>query len=653
VAACWGLTLLALLAYSNSFDGGFVLDNQPIIVDNPRLREPVDKAVRQIARTEYWWPYAGVGLYRPLTIFSYWCNYRLLGNADRPFGYHVVNFLLHAGIVLLVYALVLTLTGRFIGALVAGALFAVHPIATEAVTNIVGRADLLAALGVVGGLLAHIRSQSAHGGRRGAWLATVAVAYGLGLFSKENAIVLPAVALVHDLAFRKRSWPSYAAMAPVLVVWFFMRHDVLSHNPAFVLTSADYIDNSLLKGDAWTARVTAVKIIGKYFGLLLWPATLSADYSYNQIPLARLADPGVLAAVVAIVAVLALAAWQWRQRPVVSFFLLMFFLALAPVSNLFFLTGTTMAERFLYLPAVALAGVIGSLTAELFERAPWPTGVCAGALVVACGIRTYVRNEDWRDDLGFWVKLVNTSPNSYRGHAGLAAAVINHDPDHQYVDAAVASVQRALAIAPDAVPVQITAGQVYRAKGDTLTSRDILGEMRQTPASLHWYQESLAALQNAAAHLTVSPVAQNTGQPNAALSVNESRVYDELGQTWMRLGNPTAAVEAFRRARRANPTREAVFLRLGDALVAAGQPEEAARSYWQALFIATDRVPAQKALAAIYAKDCPQMNVTCPRIHDDICAAHIEMIQLLDNAGQKESAAEVRQHAIADYGCRP
>jgi tetratricopeptide (TPR) repeat protein len=200
---------------------------------------------------------------------------------------------------------------------------------------------------------------------------------------------------------------------------------------------------------------------------------------------------------------------------------------------------------------------------------------------------------------------------------------------------------------------------VYRTKGDTVTARDAQGEMQQTLASAHWYQQSLAALQKAAALSLVQREAlrdwetRQASSPQSALNTIESPIYDEMGQTWLRLGNPTAAVEAFRHARRANPTREAVLLRLGDALIAAGQPAEAARSYWQALFIATDRAAAQKALTAIYAENCPQLNISCPLMRRDICKAQAEMAQLLADAGLNESARQARERAVTEYGCQP
>ena len=108
----------------------------------------------------------------------------------------------------------------------------------------------------------------------------------------------------------------------------------------------------------WTARLTAVKVIGKYLWLLLWPSRLSCDYSYNQIPLFTWGDWKALAAVAACVALAAVAIVCYRRSKPVFFFIAFFFAALAPTSNLAILIGTIMAERFLYLPSIGFAGCL-------------------------------------------------------------------------------------------------------------------------------------------------------------------------------------------------------------------------------------------------------------------------------------------------------
>ena len=143
------LALLVLLSYANSFRAGFVFDNRVLLLEDTRLRALTASNLDLILQKPYWWPFADTPLYRPATTLSYLLNYSLFGNADRPFGYHVVNVLLHTINVWLVFGLALRIGRRFWPATFVAAVWAVHPLGTEAVTNIVGRADLLAAFGVL------------------------------------------------------------------------------------------------------------------------------------------------------------------------------------------------------------------------------------------------------------------------------------------------------------------------------------------------------------------------------------------------------------------------------------------------------------------------------------------------------------------------
>src|ERR1035437_5292748 len=155
------LWAFALLAYSNSFRAGFALDNAVVVLQDSRIRAATPENLHLILTGEYWYHQMTTGLYRPLTTFSYLWNYATFGNGPHPAGYHWVNFALHAVNIALVYLLGLLvfqqtkLKERFAFAL--AAVWAVHPVLTESVTNIVGRADLLAGFGVLAGSLCHVQ----------------------------------------------------------------------------------------------------------------------------------------------------------------------------------------------------------------------------------------------------------------------------------------------------------------------------------------------------------------------------------------------------------------------------------------------------------------------------------------------------------------
>src|SRR5260370_18933572 len=199
-----GLCRLTLAVYSNSFGAGFAMDNRGLILQDARIRAATAENLDLIFGHTYWWPYGESGLFRPLTALSYLFKYATLGNGENAAGCHWINLLLHAVNVLLVCTLGLRLAGWRPAAWTA-ALWAVHPVLTESVTNIVGRADLLAGIGVLGGLLLYLKSTEQAGWRRWAYLCALAAITAVGVFSKESAVMaLPVIVLYEAIWWKGR-----------------------------------------------------------------------------------------------------------------------------------------------------------------------------------------------------------------------------------------------------------------------------------------------------------------------------------------------------------------------------------------------------------------------------------------------------------------
>jgi tetratricopeptide (TPR) repeat protein len=441
VLAVWGLVLTA---YSNAFQGGLVFDNVTAVVEDARIRALTGANLRQIIGGEYWY-HLPSGLYRPLTTFSYLINYSVLGNGTDPAGYHAVNLLLHAVNVALVYALGLTFLGGANPAWALAAIWAVHPLLTEAVTNIVGRADLLAAFGVLAGLLCYVRGTGADpapGRRPWAWVAALGAAQAVGIFSKENAAILPGAMLLYDLTWPERArWrkrlPFYAALLLPIGVYFLLRAQLHAHVP---IGSAE---NPLVAVGFWTARLTALEVIGKWLFLFLWPAHLSADYSYNAVPVWSWRGVEALLALALCAAAAVMTIRCYKSRKDLFYSLAFFFIALLPTSNLLFPIGSIMAERFMYLPSIGLAGCAVALGRRLPARGRLPAAILVCAVLAG---RTYARNFDWRDELTLWSSAVSVNPGSYKTHAELANALAQI-PGR--LPEAVAEYQAALRIRPD------------------------------------------------------------------------------------------------------------------------------------------------------------------------------------------------------------
>jgi tetratricopeptide (TPR) repeat protein len=660
ILALWAF---ALLAYSNSFRTGFVLDNAGIILEDSRIRAATTENFHLILTGEYWNHQMTTGLYRPLTTFSYLLNYAIFGNGSHPAGYHWVNFALHAVNITLVYLLGLLLfqenklKERLAFAL--AAVWAVHPILTESVTNIVGRADLLAAFGVLAGLLCHVQGGAASGWRKLAWLCGLALATMVGLLSKESAVVVLAAMVIYDLAF-PQTWRArasgYLALAVPFPVFFYVRDRVFATLP-FVPVS--FGDNPLTGAGFWAARLTAVKVIGKYLWLLLWPSRLSCDYSYNQIPLFTWVDWKALAALAACVALAGIALACYRRGKPVFFFIAFFFAALAPTSNMVILIGTIMAERFLYLPSIGFAGCLVVAICAVCKRFPTVAPAALAIVCVAFAARTYTRNLDWFDNNSLWTSAVKVCPLSYKTHIALAS--ILSAAKGAGLDNAVSEAGRSLAIL-DSLPdqrntssVYANAGRCYRIKGDTLA----------TPQGDYWYRKSLETLLRGEIIDTIH--GQEIRRENAALGkriagYGWAPLYLELGRTYLRVSEPRKALEALEFGRTLQPDPE-FFEEMSAAYRDMGDPQQAAITLIEGLGVDPNHTQFASELVALYQRTEPQscavrnvggslsLNLDCPLVHSQLCAASRNVALLYRQRGQESMAASTARSAIGDLGC--
>ena len=667
---------VALLAWSNSFGSGFVFDNKVLMQDS-RIKAVTPQNIDLIFHQEFWYGWALTGLYRPLATLSFLFNYAILGNGMHPAGYHWINFLLHAVNMLLVYALGLRVFRgtSAMPALALTAIWGLHPVLTESVTNIIGRSDLMAALGVLAGLLCHVQAASARGWRKGVWLAGLMLAVGIGLFSKESAAVVPAVLLIYDVAFATVSWSAraagYAALLPPFAFFLYIRSDVLSKLPP---VHVKFGDNPLTGADFWTARFTAVKVIGRYLWRLLWPQHLSADYSYNQIPLVTWRwrsweDWTAVIALVVCVAAAVLAIRCYRLHKPLFFFIAFFFIALAPTSNVFLLIGTIMAERFLYLPAIGFAGCV---VAVLYA---WPrlqrhaTAILAVA-AIALAARTYARNADWQTEKTLFTHDARVTANSFKAHMSLA--MVLNDGTSAGLDAAIVEAARAVEILNDLPDVRkidstyINLGSYYRQKGDLLAARNPETGIVSNAQSDPWYRKSLATL------LVAERLVRVTNEENrredvanggsAAFEYGSYQLDREIGRVHWRLGEYKEALAAYTRGRARH--WDADFqVEIAGVLRSAGARHEAAITLLEGIIMDPSQTKYASGLVEIYRQMDPKgcairgtgqqisLNVECPAVHDDICAAAHNIAESYRKANQMAAANRTIQSAITQLGC--
>ena len=461
---------LLLLAYAAMPADELTFDNAFVIGGDTRLRAFTMESVSLIFRYDYWWPTLTSNLYRPLTTLSFWFEYSFLGYEQRSLGYQCTNLLLHLLNSVLVCSAAMRLRFPFAAAFSAALVFAVHPIATEAVANAVGRSDLMATTAMLGALIFYLDAQGlTERSARNVKLGAAGLCALLGVMSKESAIVIPALIALHglfrigELADREKAkfWINDAVAALVVMLpaagFFLLGRMIFAAQPG--VTDHPFIDNPLMPEGLVISRLGAIAVWGMQLFALAFPLRLSSDYSFNAIPVPSF-NPinettwwGLGAG-----AAFMLAAWAlWRARKSFSygpFLALAYVIAMLPTSNLLIKIGSIRADRFHYLPsalfwlcAAGLAALlIRHLAQDKQERALKAMGVAAVSWTFCLLLLTHARCYDWRNNLVLWRSALANAPGSVKAAAAVANETVRVKRDAETARASMDAVVKSLKI---------------------------------------------------------------------------------------------------------------------------------------------------------------------------------------------------------------
>ena len=429
------VALLSLAVYANSLPNGFTLDDLGIISHNPNVTQT---QWTRIWVDNYWPSSEGPSdiLYRPLTLATYLLQWATTGEQTWPF--HAVNVLLHTLVSLMVTVLAWRLFRQRSIALLAGLLFAVHPLHTEVVANVVGRAELLAAFWSLAALLIFLPPTpllSAPPAPHSFWHGPlVALCLLLAMLSKETPIVMIGAFLGIDL-WRWSHWP-----APKPRLKNFLTRQVLRYHLWLWLVVAFYLTlristvglavpnhiihpvvNPLIHATLLERLITPFLLLTKYLLLIVWPQVLSADYSAPSImPTANLFHPLVLLGLLFLAAALYAVITYWKRFPQLAFLALGFVFSYLLVAN-YIRIGTIFGERLFYWPSVFVLIALAFLAVRLWQvlttgpTRPWfryLTATAGAAALVALSARTVVRNPDWQNNVQMALATAIANPSS-------------------------------------------------------------------------------------------------------------------------------------------------------------------------------------------------------------------------------------------------
>jgi Tfp pilus assembly protein PilF len=568
--------LAALVAYAATMSYGFVWDDRLLIEPSQALRSW--QGLPQLLGSHFWAEAHEISAYwRPLTTLTFFLDAQVWGL--RPAGFHLTNVLLHVAVSLLVLVLARRLTGDLTAGAVAGSLFALHPVHVESVAFVSGRTDILATLFVLLALLAW--DTWGRTGRRLAWAGALGSA-AAALAAKEVAVVLPLLLLLWpekwgQTRLRRPCLTTLSTNSSLTPFWGPFVALVAGYAALRILVLGRVLDaaDPATWGSLAVRTATTLSLVAEYSLLVLVPWEASAYREVVPVPWPPPAAWWLAAAWLGLVG--GLTVWAAARRHPAGFAALWFWITLAPAAgvNLLPLSTAIVAERFLYLPSVGVAVLLGLAWARLLgplgggrPLRPWPA-LALAALVLAWGGLTLWRNEDWKDEYRLYTRMVAVAPEADLPRVNLAFTLL---PRGQIVEAAE-HLRKAVRVRPSNPRAQVGLALAETILGDRERGRE----------------HARRAL---------------------ALAGDNPNVLASLGLVHLHLNEPAQATVLLERSLRQRPRQFPTMLNLTLALHRSGRPAEAAAMLQAAAAIARGMNPGDlqvdRVTAEVYTERDPE-----------------------------------------------
>ncbi len=556
-----GIAFLGFLLYSNILHAPFVFDDYSSIADNETIKN-VRTAFRDLSSNRY------------LGSLSFALNYAAGG--IKPFGYHLVNNLIHVVNALLLYWFVLLtlktpamsnarLSREFI-AFAAAFIFVAHPIQIQAVTYIAQRVASLATLFYLLSLVMYVKSRLMTMGKaeetcQGSQ-ATSFVFYGLSLVSvilamksKEIAITLPVMIILYEFSFFRDSFPRkfkmrrFLYLLPILLTLLIIPLSMMDFaKPVKVL--AEHIDaqtKETLNTGRMDYLLTEFRVIVTYLRLLIFPVKQSIDYTY-PVYHSMLQWP-VFLSFLLLLSFFSLGLYlYWRSRTLfpgvrlIAFGIFWFFITLSVESTIIPIRDVIFEHR-LYLPSIGFFIVAITTVDHVFRQPKVKVGLII-CFVGILSVSTYNRNTIWKDPAILWENVLEKFPNNVRAYNALGVMLKN---DAQY-DKAAEQFQKILAINPTYPPAYYNLGDIRLKLGDYAGAIQYFTKALTLNLTYRFRLDTLISLAIAYSEMGDNENAVATFREAVKRYPADISPYNNLGRQYLKMGEADRAIETLEKA---------------------------------------------------------------------------------------------------------
>lgn len=481
------LFAFSFLLYVNTFNHDYTQDDAIVITDNMFTKEGIS-GIPGLLKYDTFYGFFKVegkaqlvsgGRYRPLTPVMFALEYQLFG--ENPMAGHILNAIFYGLTIVTLFLLLFQLFSRKESemtaiwiALAASAIFAAHPLHTEAVANIKGRDEIIALLA---SLLALHLSLKSYFEKNNGLLVLAAVIFFLGLLSKENTITFLAIIPITFYFFTKAKLNDiFIRLLPfvaVTLIFLIIRGQILGWSLGE--PPGELMNNPFLKieGGRWVPFSSGEKLatimftLGKYVQLLFFPHPLTHDYYPYQVGIRTFADPMVLGSLLLYGGLAAVAVLGWKKKSPVAFGIAFYLITLSIVSNIVFPVGTNMSERFMFMPSVGFAIAVSWLVYQLTKMASINRFLLIiGLITLLFSIKTFDRNGVWKDNFTLFTTDVQVSKNSAKLRNAAGGALSTEASGEQNVQKKNAMLAEAIGHLNEAIRIHPTYKNAYLIRGN-------------------------------------------------------------------------------------------------------------------------------------------------------------------------------------------
>jgi protein O-mannosyl-transferase len=597
---------LSFALYANTLTHQFCQDDAIVITDNKYTVEGF-AGIPDILRYDTFYGFfkeagkAGLvagGRYRPFTLVQFAVEYQFFGK--NPFIGHLFNVLWFGLTCVLLYFVLLKLlhykyrtsaavhpTSYIVHftAFAAAAIFAAHPIHTEAVANIKGRDEIMCLLGSLAAVWFSIKAFE-KGGILNSVLA--AILFFIGLLSKENAITFVVIVPLIYWFFMETNWSTafkqtmpFIASAALFII---LRGIVignqfggvqleLMNNPYLKLVDNQYVAFSFSEKFA-----TIIYTLGDYIRLLIFPHPLTHDYYPRHVSIKSFGDWQVILSLLVYIGLGALILRGLVKKEIWAFGLAFCLITLSIVSNLVFPVGTNMAERFLFMPSVGFCLVVAIVLSKIFTLKNSnnslnikPLSMILIAIITLLGLKTVLRNPAWKDNYTIFTTDIEVSKNSAKLQTSVGGETIDTFRNEKNLELRTVKMKEAIEHLKRAIEIHPTYKSPYLLMGNAYL----------------YLNDSENAIKYYEAALTLDSTFKDA---RANLAIAKNTQYREIGKRAGQVeNNIPKAIEYLTKAVEANPLDAQAYSYLGTAYGMSGQAKKSIEALSKALSLRFDK----------------------------------------------------------------